>query len=95
LKELTLRFLSPAAYFYALKDRTTRVYPWMCEPDGGIIQLWNTEKQLTVYTISVPFGMGLQIPPSDSEAWRDQLPVKDHAEVASKYFRRYRGDDWL
>jgi hypothetical protein len=36
---------------YAVKDRTPRVYPWMNEPDGGIMPLWNTQKQLTVYTI--------------------------------------------
>jgi hypothetical protein len=37
--------------FYAVKDRTPRVYPWMNESDGGIKPLWNTQKQHTVYTI--------------------------------------------
>jgi len=36
---------------YAVKDRTPRVYPWMNEPDGGIMPPWNTQRQLTVYTI--------------------------------------------
>jgi len=37
--------------FYAVKDRTPRVYPWMNEPDGGIMPPWNTQRQLTAFTI--------------------------------------------
>jgi hypothetical protein len=28
-------------FIHAVKDRTPRVYPWMSEPDGGIIAPWN------------------------------------------------------
>ena len=27
---------------YAVEDRIPRVYPWMNEPEGGIMPPWNT-----------------------------------------------------
>lgn len=41
-----------ALYFYAVKDRIPRVYPWMNEPGAGILGGWNMSAQGTVYIIS-------------------------------------------
>ena len=38
-----VKHLRPGKYgpLYAVEDRTPRVYPWMNEPDGGIMPPWN------------------------------------------------------
>ena len=38
------------ARFYAVEDRAPWVYPWVNEPDGGILYEWKRSKQLTAYT---------------------------------------------
>ena len=37
--------------FYVAVGRAPRVYPWVNEPDGGILCEWNISNQVTQYTI--------------------------------------------
>ncbi len=34
-------------FLYAVTDRIPRVYPWMNEPDGGMLNEWNMLRQHT------------------------------------------------
>jgi hypothetical protein len=36
--------------FYAVVDRAPRDFPWLNEPEGGIVTGWRSQKPRTVYT---------------------------------------------
>ena len=61
----------------AVEDRIPRVYPWMSEPGGGMVEGWKLLKPDTVFANYVPcgLGLGLQISPPDPESGRQYLLI--------------------